>query len=143
MKTTTPTSADSLEGILAQAAPFSPLAYLHSKMDCIRILFRNCSVVEYRMDEMFTFLHAAHQTNRDGSPVVVGMVLKGMGYLCKQWNYPPDTVVQIAELLDRIIKEVAMTEPVRRQLKVVQHGAALTGLRARVSPTPDEMALAA
>ncbi len=74
-------------------------------MDCVRIQFQDCSVHERRAGQVFTFLYANHE---DGPPRVVGLVVKGMAHLCKNLGLGPDAVVQIADFLDQIVKDMTL-----------------------------------
>lgn len=130
------TAETSLTEHMGQAEPFRAVAYHDVNMDCIRILFRDCSIIEHRVHPRLTILTASRPVNGVDGPDVVGLVIKGVGHLCDELDLPKDAVIHIASLLDKFVKTYEFDQPVREQVIRVRTGASLADLRIRMLPDP-------
>ncbi|ODB94974.1 hypothetical protein A3194_20130 [Candidatus Thiodiazotropha endoloripes] len=86
-----------------EMAAFSPVAYFDKHMDCIRVIVRDCSVTEHRIDEMFTLMEDNHP-NRFGHRYV-GFTIKGVRHLFDELDLPLGRVYKIADILHEIVKK--------------------------------------
>ena len=59
--------------------PFRPLVYYDPRLDCIRVIVRDCSVTESRIDEIFTVLEDNYHTINQEK--YVGFTIKGVRYI--------------------------------------------------------------
>lgn len=71
---------------------FRPCALFDEKLDCIRVIARDCSVTEIRIDEALTVL----ESNVNGK--YVGFTIKGAKHFCKRHNLPLVGPVKLADL---------------------------------------------
>lgn len=93
---------------------FVPLAYYEKHMDCIRIELRDCSLSEERMDELLTVLYDNHPQD-DRSPVA-GLMIKGVKHFFKKHGLPLEGIVLVTEILDRIVKEMPISEEMQNNI---------------------------
>lgn len=80
------------------AAKFKPFAYYDKHLDCIRVRIRDCSMVEIRMNPIFTMVTNAQ------SDQPVGFNIKGVRYLFENVGLAPKRVYQLTSILDAIAK---------------------------------------
>ena len=92
---------------LAGQGEFRPCAWFDSSLDCIRIVVRDCSHSEIRINHFLTVLEA----NYSVEPEYVGFTLKGVRHLCKEHGIPLDMPVKLAQLFDVILRD---SEPLIR-----------------------------
>ena len=92
---------------LACQGEFRPCAWFDSPLDCIRIVVRDCSHSEIRINRFLTVLEA----NYSNEPEYIGFTLKGMRHLCKEHGIRLDTPVKLAQLFDVILRD---SEPLIR-----------------------------
>ncbi len=83
---------------------FKPFAVYHDRLDCIRVLIRDCSTIETRVNKYITLLEASH-TSETGSRFV-GFTIKGALYLCKKHGIARKGLVILTELLDAVVREL-------------------------------------
>jgi hypothetical protein len=81
---------------------FKPHAIFDVHLDCIRVLTRDTSVCEVRVDEFITMF-------RDNSPLpsgsqYVGFSLKGINHLMNEVGLSEDHSYTLAEIVDAIVK---------------------------------------
>ena len=86
-----------------QMQAFEPLAYYDKHMDCIRVIVRDCSITEHRINEMFTLMEDNHPTQ--GQHRYVGFTIKGIRHLFDQLNLPLDGVLRVSDILQKIVRE--------------------------------------
>lgn len=84
-----------------RSGEFRPCAYLDDALDCIRILTRDCSVTETRVNPLLTVLEATYPelTGRK----CVGFTIKGARHFCQQQGLSMDTAITMSMLLDAVI----------------------------------------
>ncbi len=82
---------------------FKPLAYYDEQLDCIRVLTKDCSVFETRIDEYFTILDSNHPKNGDK---LVGFTIKGVAHLFRQIDVEIGQITNVTDLLDKIAKSM-------------------------------------
>jgi hypothetical protein len=99
---TTPETITSLvRESFAQFGEFRPCAYMDDALDCIRILTRDCSITETRVNPLLTVLEATYP-DRTGTKCV-GFTIKGARHFCKQQNLSLTVPIKVSELLDAVI----------------------------------------
>lgn len=81
---------------------FHPLAYYDSSLDCIRVVIRDCSFTEQRIDGIFTVL-LDNYPEGDEQPYV-GFTIKGAQHLCARLGLPTSGVIKVSDLLNRIVE---------------------------------------
>ena len=87
------------------AATFNPCAFYDDRLDCIRIIARDCSVLEERINDRITVLVDAHCQSRGmtADQRFVGFTIKGARHFCKENGLAPGTI-KVTELLDAILR---------------------------------------
>jgi hypothetical protein len=83
---------------------FRPCAFFDDRLDCIRVITKDCSVIEERMNDRVTILLDLYST--PGQRKCVGFTLKGAYHLCQQHNWDATRPIQIGQLLNAIITSV-------------------------------------
>ena len=94
---------------------FRPCAFFDAEMDCIRVVARDCSALETRVNTWFTILEANYPAKRANE--CVGFTLKGARHFCETQKLDPRTPIQMSVLLDAIVR--AMPDAVIQT--VVEH----------------------
>ena len=94
------TESPGMEPISVSA--FKPLALYDDELDCVRVLIRDCSITERRVN---AFL-AIYEDNYPAPGVLlhVGFAIKGVKHFLNQHDIPLDGTFTVVELLDRITK---------------------------------------
>ena len=84
-----------------QSGEFRPCAYFDEELDSIRILTRDCSITETRVNQLLTVLEATYPdlTGRK----CVGFTIKGARHFCQQQGLSLATTIKLSALLDAII----------------------------------------
>lgn len=103
--------------LMDDAKPFVPLAYYDRAADCIRILFRDCSMVEKwepGLDVAFLF------ANHDIGQPLVGMIIAGV----KDLDLPKEKVF-VTVILEKVKH---FHEPYFWKLTAIRQGAWLMGM---------------
>lgn|GEM_PF-2288190 len=85
----------------AVISAFSPVAYYDKHMDCIRVLIKDRSVTEHRIDGMFTVFECNHRSPFD--PEFVGFSIKGVRLLFAEMGLPLDGVYRLTDLIQQIV----------------------------------------
>ena len=86
-------------------AAFSPCAFYDDRLDCIRIIARDCSVLEERINDRITVLIDTHypRAGMTADQQYVGFTIKGARHFCKETGLAPGTI-KVTELLDAILR---------------------------------------
>jgi hypothetical protein len=87
---------------------FRPCAYFDERLDCIRVLARDCSVFETRLNKVLTVLEDNYYPATGAK--YVGFTIKGARYFCEQHKLDISTPVEISKLLDALL--TTFPEPV-------------------------------
>jgi hypothetical protein len=98
----TPEQIESLvrDAFAGRSGEFRPCAFFDDSLDCIRILTRDCSITETRVNNLITVLEATYPR---GGRKCVGFTLKGARHFCKEHNLNPATAIPISNILDGIM----------------------------------------
>jgi hypothetical protein len=99
-------SWDQLDALVKQTfgndvGEFRPCAYFDDRLDCIRVITRDCSVLERRVDARLTIL--LDNYGPPSSQQCVGLTIKGARHFCREHNLPLDTPIAMGKVLDLII----------------------------------------
>ena len=81
---------------------FRPCAFFDTRLDCIRVLSRDCSVLEERVNDRLTVLLDNYYPG-PGRTKYVGFTIKGARHFCKQHGWDLSTSIKTSELLDALI----------------------------------------
>ena len=84
-----------------EAVAFRPCAFFDEGLDCIRVIARDCSVVEERVSEHVTVLMDNYYPE-PGRRQYVGFTIKGARHLCKQHGWDTARSIEMAQLLDAV-----------------------------------------
>lgn len=80
---------------------FRPCAYFDERLDCIRVVTRDCSVLETRINPVLTLLEDNYHSESKGKRYV-GFTIKGASHFCHQRGISLAAPVNIGKLLDAI-----------------------------------------
>lgn len=83
---------------------FKPVAYYDDRLDCIRVIIRDCSISEFRVNEYLTLMQDNHP-DKDTNPMdrYVGFTVKGIrDFFLRKLNHQAQSV-EIPELLAQIL----------------------------------------
>jgi hypothetical protein len=83
---------------------FKPVAYYDERLDCIRVIIRDCSVSEYRINEYLTIAEDAHPI--DPTDRYVGFTVKGIRHFTKAQKKDKPESLELSLLLDQILAEL-------------------------------------
>jgi len=106
------TSKDKMEEVVQEGVQqffadaegeFQPFAVYHERLDRIRVLVRDCSVTETRIDDFITVLEDNYP--EQDKQKFIGFTIKGVMHLCKQHGIPETGVIKITELLAAVVAE--------------------------------------
>src|SRR5580658_628116 len=81
---------------------FHPCAFFDDRLDCIRVIARDCSVLETRINPILTLLEDNYAASEDRKKYV-GFSIKGARYFCHQHGFSLDSPIEISALLDAIL----------------------------------------
>jgi hypothetical protein len=81
---------------------FRPCAFFDDRLDCIRVIARDCSVLEERINDRLTVLMDNHYP-AFGRKKYVGFTIKGARHFCKEHGWDLARSIKIAEVLDALV----------------------------------------
>src|SRR5271157_2541900 len=81
---------------------FRPCAYFDDRLDCIRVIARDCSILETRINPMLTVLEDNYY-EESGKNRYVGFTLKGARHFCQEHGIDISAPIDITKLLDTIL----------------------------------------
>src|SRR5258708_4417755 len=84
-----------------KGAAFRPCAFFDEMLDCIRVVTRDCSVLEERISPRVTVLLDNYYPE-EGRSQYVGFTIKGARHFCKDNNIPIGAPIRITTLLDAL-----------------------------------------
>ncbi|MFZ3212373.1 MAG: hypothetical protein WA188_12745 [Terriglobales bacterium] len=103
MKTPEEISALVRETFAGATGEFRPCAFFDDRLDCIRVIARDCSVLETRINQNLTVLEDNYYQESDRTPYV-GFTIKGARHFCSEHGFDLKYPINISELLDAILK---------------------------------------
>jgi hypothetical protein len=81
---------------------FRPCAFFDVRLDCIRVIARDCSVLETRINETLTVLEDNYY-QESGQKQYVGFTIKGARHFCNEHGFDLSSPIQVSALLDAIL----------------------------------------
>src|ERR1700692_4854619 len=84
------------------AVKFRPCAFFDERLDCIRVIARDCSVLEERVNDRVTVLIDSYYP-QPGRGEYVGFTIKGARHFCKQHGWDMVKPIRMAEFLDAVL----------------------------------------
>jgi hypothetical protein len=97
-------SQDEIEQLIRNAPPFRPFAIYEADKDQIRILTKNCSIIEYELDNLILLCN-----KRFGEPInLVGLVIRNISKLL---GVSVDILksIEVPAMLHTLIEEKLLT----------------------------------
>ena len=85
------------------SATFKPVAYYDEELDCIRVITRDCSVTEVRINEFLTIAEDNYPQNP--SDKYVGFTVKGVRYFIRSKTVKPE-FVEVREFLEQMLADL-------------------------------------
>jgi len=82
---------------------FRPCAFFDDRLDCIRVIARDCSVLETRINPYLTVLEDNYYQEA-GRKQYVGFTVKGARHFCNDHGLSMAAPIEIGALLDAILK---------------------------------------
>jgi hypothetical protein len=111
-----------------ELAAFRPCAFFDSRLDCIRVIAKDCSVTETRVNPLLTVLEANYPDVAGRK--CVGFTIKGARHFCKEHALDLSTPIKISDLLDAVLKAMPdviveafvdhVARPLVREVKIEQ-----------------------
>jgi len=81
---------------------FHPCAFFDNRLDCIRVIARDCSFLETRINETLTVLEDNYYPEL-GHRKYIGFTVKEARYFCKQHSFDLKTPISVSALLDALL----------------------------------------
>jgi len=82
---------------------FRPCAFFDDRLDCIRVIARDCSVLETRINQSLTVLEDNYYQESDQTQYV-GFTVKGARHFCSEHGFDLRSPIDISKLLDAVLK---------------------------------------
>jgi|GEM_PF-3580138 len=80
---------------------FRPCAFVDERLDCIRVIARDCSVIEERINSRVTVLVDTYSgTTRD----YVGFTIKGARHFCQENGWNINTSLTVSAFLNALVR---------------------------------------
>jgi hypothetical protein len=98
--------AGRVRDVFADTGRFRPCAIFDERLDCIRVVARDSSVTEIRIDNRLTVLEDNHPKY---GRKYVGFTIKGARHFCSEQGVRLAAPVRLADILDRLV--AASPEP--------------------------------
>lgn len=114
---------------------FRPCAYFDESLDCIRVIARDCSILETRIDQRITVLEDNYEESDDEK--YVGFTVKGARHFCQEHGFDLNFPVSIGNVLDKIMAtspEPAVEMAIRLVARPLMKKAGLTDVT--IPPVP-------
>jgi hypothetical protein len=89
------------EAFAGNPGKFRPCAFFDDRLDCIRVIARDCSVLETRVNPAITVLEDNYAESKDKR--YVGFTIKGARHFCKEHNFDLSAPIEMSALLDAIL----------------------------------------
>jgi hypothetical protein len=86
---------------------FRACAYFDDRLDCIRVIARDCSVLETRLNERLTILEDMYYP--EGRRRYVGFTIKGASHFCRENNLKFSAPIRLTTLLDAVLQRFPET----------------------------------
>jgi hypothetical protein len=90
------------DAISSASGEFRPCAFFDDRLDCIRVIARDCSVCEERVNNRLTVL-VDNYHERPGRMKYVGFTIKGARHFCQEHGLDLTAPIKMTPLLDAIL----------------------------------------
>lgn len=84
-----------------KSTKFRPCAFFDDRMDCIRVVTRDCSILETRINKHLTLLEDNYPESDEKR--YIGFTIKGARHFCQEHGIDLSVPVDISRLLDVIL----------------------------------------
>lgn len=103
---------EEVTALVREAAPdgfgeFRPCAFFDERLDCIRVMTKDCSVREDRVNDWLTILIKNH--SGASRKECVGFTLKGACHLFSKYGWEASEVISMSDLLDAVLRSFPET----------------------------------
>src|SRR5580692_12670005 len=88
-------AAEAFSGLLGK---FRPCAFFDERLDCIRVVARDCSVLEERINSRVTVLLDNYYPG-PGRKKYVGFTIKDAKHFCKEHGWDPTKAIKMTTLV--------------------------------------------
>jgi len=102
MKTPEQVGALVRKAFTGESGAFRPCAWFDERLDCIRVVAKDCSVLEKRVSDRLTILEDNYYPG-PGRTKVVGFTIKGARHFCNENGLSLSTSIKMTTLLDAIL----------------------------------------
>jgi len=85
-----------------EGTAFRPCAFFDERLDCIRVIARDCSVLEERINDRVTVLMDNYFPGQ-GRRQYVGFTIKGAKHFCREQGWDSARSIKMTVLLDAIL----------------------------------------
>jgi hypothetical protein len=102
MKTSEEIVAQVKQAFAGKPEKFRPCAFFDDRLDCIRVIARDCSVLETRINKFITVLEDNY-CEESGEKRYVGFTVKGARHFCQEHAFDLSTPIEMTALLDAIL----------------------------------------
>jgi hypothetical protein len=109
MKTPEQIATQVREAFGGKPGKFRPCAFFDDRLDCIRVIARDCSILETRINQYITVLEDNYYPE-SGSEPYVGFTIKGARHFCREHGLSLSAPIRMSSLLDAIL--AGFPEPV-------------------------------
>lgn len=92
------------EAFQGHSSAFRPCAFFDDRLDCIRVISKDCNVLEERINDRVTILLDLYP--KQGRKECIGFTLKGAYHLCKENQWDPMRPIKMSKLLDAILASI-------------------------------------
>jgi len=92
------------EAFTGGAGTFRPCAFFDDRLDCIRVITKDCSVLEERINDRITILLDLYAPKERKE--CIGFTLKGAYHLCQQHGWDKSRPIKMSQFLDAILASV-------------------------------------
>jgi hypothetical protein len=80
---------------------FRPCAYFDESLDCIRVVARDCSILETRINQYITVLEDNYEESDEKK--YVGFTVKGARHFCQEHGFDLNVPINIGNVLDKMM----------------------------------------
>jgi hypothetical protein len=101
MKTAAQIGEQVRDAFRGKSTKFRPCAFFDDRLDCIRVIARDCSVLETRINKHLTLLEDNYAESEQKR--YVGFTVKGARHFCQEHGFDLSTPIDIGRLLDAIL----------------------------------------
>ena len=91
------------EAFAEEKGTFRPCAFFDRRLDCIRVIARDCSVLEERINDRLTVLQDNYFPD-SGRKRYVGFTIKGARHFCNQQGWDLAKPIEMSDIIDALLR---------------------------------------